>query len=181
MLYFWSAFVSWDNNPRHLLHGNGSSPPLMGFCPGHSQGQALQCRIGSRGAQQLGGEKMPFTVLPLPHRAVNSFQMLHLPNFWMPLNSLLIYSKCLRSYSSAANPIKRIRAQCLDSTSPLQSLLLRLIASLKSFVKEVHGDNCYWRGEQGMEQGSGWKQGAVLENGFVEGCGDALGLGLMLG
>lgn len=124
---------------------------------------------------------MPFTVLFPSHKAVNSFQMLHLPNFWMPLNSLLIYSKCLHSYSSAANPIKRIRAQCLDSTSPLQSLLLRLIASLKSSVKEVHGDNCYWCGEQGMEQGSGWKQGAVLEKGLAECCGDVLGLWLGLG
>lgn len=181
MLYFWSAFVSRHDNPRHLLHGNGSSPPPMGCCPGHGQGRALQCRIGSRGAQQLSGVKMPFTVLFPSHKAVNSFQMLHLPNFWMPLNSLLIYSKCLHSYSSAANPIKRIRAQCLDSTSPLQSLLLRLIASLKSSVKEVHGDNCYWCGEQGMEQGSGWKQGAVLEKGLAECCGDVLGLWLGLG
>lgn len=157
--------------------GPGESPLLLVFVP-----RARRLRAGAwhgaapgrgREAQRLEAqpcrspgsrpdeENMPFTLLFPPRKAVNPFRMLHLPNFWMPLNSLLIYSKCLRSYSSAANPIKRIRAQCLDSTSSLQSLLLRLIASLKSSEKEVHWDNCYWRGVRGAEQGLGWKQGTA--------------------
>lgn len=148
--------------------GWGEAPCSCHLCPvlaGCGQGPGTAAPGRGRAAQRLEAqpcrsprswldeENMPFTALFPPREAVNPFQMLHLPNFWMPLNSLLIYSKCLRSYSSAANPIKRIRAQCLDSTSSLQSLLLRLIASLKSSEKEVHWDNCYWCGVRGAEQG----------------------------
>lgn len=67
--------------------------------------KALSCS-GSP-TNRLDVENTPCALLSAAHKAINPFQMLHPPNFWMSLNSLLIYSKCLRSYSSTANPIKR--------------------------------------------------------------------------